>query len=81
MLLNFFPGTARADCCSYGCCDCGCIALKAQKNASYIANSMQKKLGRGGSVKSFSIDVGNAQNGRAKWVCTAAPNGANCSRQ
>jgi hypothetical protein len=81
LFVMFVSGAAKADCCNYGCCDCGCIALKAQKNASSIAQSIQSKLGKGGSVKSFSVSVDGSKPGKAKWVCTAAQNGATCSQQ
>jgi hypothetical protein len=83
-LVLLLPNAASAKCCNYGCCDCGCIALTAQKNASSIAKSIEQNLksqGKGASVQSFKIDIADKASAQSKWTCTPAESGAVCTRQ
>jgi hypothetical protein len=82
LLFNVFPSApAKADSCSYGCCDCGCVSSRLQKNAPYIARIIQGRLSNGGRVKSFSVEVDKEKAPTKKWVCTPTENGADCENK
>ena len=78
LFINAFPAAAKADCCSYGCCDCGCVSSRIQTSAPYIARTIQGRLTNGGRVKAFSIEVSKDKSATGKWVCTPTEKGADC---
>jgi hypothetical protein len=81
LLFNAFPIAAKADCCSYGCCDCNCVSSRLQTSAPYIARTIQGRLSNGGRVSSFSVEVDKEKAPTKKWVCTPTENGADCENK
>ena len=75
----FWVSAAEA-CCSYGCCDCSCVALKLSKRAKALDKQLGA-TGKGGATK-ITIEVSdNPQISRAPFACQPTSNGAVCTRQ
>lgn len=77
------PRMAMADCCPYGCCNCSCVASRAQEHANSIASRIERNMkqkGKKAQVRSFQIDVSGTESS-GKWTCSPSENGAICTRQ
>lgn len=80
-LMFLVAGSALAEaCCSYGCCDCGCVALKVAKQAKSIEKAMNSNLGSKGSIQSFSVTIADEPR-RGKWSCKPKDDGAICTKK
>jgi hypothetical protein len=50
--------SARAACCSYGCCDCSCVGLKSKAKAS----KLWRALGGHGRLQNFTIEASDQKS-------------------
>lgn len=75
LLLDSTPG--QAACCSYGCCDCSCVALKAEAKAAKLSRA----LGRRGSLQSYSINASDQKSAPGPIKCSLEAEVAVCRRQ
>ncbi|MBP1097534.1 hypothetical protein JOE50_008064 [Bradyrhizobium japonicum] len=74
LFLTMVP--SYATCCSYGCCDCSCVSLRAEAKAPRLA----KAIGRG-TLQSFSINASDQKSVRAAFKCSMQAEVAICVRQ
>jgi hypothetical protein len=77
--LFFLVATAPgyAACCSYGCCDCSCVGVKAQAKAA----NLSKALGRHGTLQSFTINASDQKPAPGSFKCSTQAEVAVCNRQ
>lgn len=75
-LFFVFMAPSHAACCSYGCCDCGCVALKAKGKAAKLSRA----IGRHGILQSYSINASDKKSGSGNFKCSMQAEVAVCKR-
>jgi hypothetical protein len=79
VIVSASSGSAFADCCHEGCCDCGCVSLKAQKKAARLASLVRRHLG--GNLTSFTFDASDKKPLDSLWTCSMQGETAVCKRK
>jgi len=76
---------AQAACCNYGCCDCSCVAFRAEEQAVQIEREIEHSLiSKSGPIRlqSFTIEASDEPLGpSAPFSCAPTQKGAICTRE
>ncbi|MEH2500470.1 hypothetical protein V1294_006949 [Bradyrhizobium sp. AZCC 1678] len=76
-LLLVGATSGQAACCSYGCCDCSCVAFRSEAKAVKLSRA----LGARGRLQSFTVDASDQKATPGPFKCSVLFESAICTRQ